>query len=301
MIAPTMRMQSSADVPAHKRSSNMKRHHLDCLARTPAVALLAASAMLLSHTTLAQEHNADELAKKLANPVASLISVPFQFNTDFDIGPEEGTRTTLNFQPVIPMSISEDWNLIARIITPMITQEDVFGDSGTQSGLSDMTPTLFFSPKAPTKGGLVWGVGPVFLLPTATDDLLGGEKWGAGPSFVLLEQTESHLTLGILANHIWSVGGDNDRADISNTFFQPFITKGLGKGRTLTLQSETSYNWEAPDGHEWNIPINFVYGQVHKFGKQMMNFKYGVRYFADTPGEGPDWGLRLEISLLYPK
>jgi hypothetical protein len=271
-----------------------KRHSI-----TPALALaLLLPALLCSRAAMAQDHDADELAKKLVNPISSLISVPFQFNPDFEIGPEDGHRTTLNFQPVIPMSISEDWNMIARIVTPIIYQDDVFGNSGTQSGLSDMTPTFFFSPKAPTASGLTWGAGPVFLLPTATDDLLGGEKWGTGPSFVVLKQTESHWTIGMLANHIWSVAGKDEREDVNNTFLQPFISKGLGKGRTLALNTESSYNWRT--GH-WNVPINFTYAQIVKFGSQLVNLKGGPRYYAETPGEGPDWGLRVEITLLFPK
>jgi hypothetical protein len=181
----------------------------------------------------------------------------------------------------------------------LITQNEVFGGE-SQTGLGDITPTLFFSPKAPV-GGLILGAGPVLLLPTATDELLGGEKWGGGPSVVVLKQTESHWTVGVLANHIWSFAGDDDRNEISNTFLQPFITKGLGKGRTISLTSESSYNWEALDGHQWTVPINVIFGQVMKLGGQLVNLRAGARYFAETPGEGPDWGLRLEITLLYPK
>jgi hypothetical protein len=247
----------------------------------------------------AQAESADQLAKQLANPVASLINVPFQLNTDFNIGPENGTKNTLNIQPVIPMSISQDWNLIARIITPLITQNDVRGNSGTQSGLGDINPTLFFSPKAPTSSGLIWGAGPVFLLPTATDDRLGGGKWGVGPSIVLLQQTQTHWTVGLLANQVWSVAGNDNRKDISSTFVEPFFTKGLGQGRTLSLTSESTYNWETK---KWNVPINLVYGKVTKVGSQMVNLKAGIRYYASTPNNyGPTWGLRFELDLLYPR
>ena len=260
--------------------------------------MLASLALLFARATLAEEQNADELAKQLSNPVAALITVPFQFNPDFDIGSDDGTRTTLNIQPVLPASISEDWNLITRVIIPVIYQNDVNGDSGTQSGLGDTTPTFFFSPKAPTSFGLIWGVGPVFLLPTATDDALGSEKWGAGPSFVMLEQTQSHWTYGILANHIWSFAGKDAREDVNSTYLQPFLTKGIGKGRTLFINSESSYNWRT--GH-WNVPFNAGVTQIVKIGNQLVNLRAGPRYYAETPGKGPDWGLRLEIALLFPK
>jgi hypothetical protein len=168
--------------------------------------------------------DAEELAKKLANPVATLISVPLQLNYDTNIGPEdEGDRWTLNIQPVVPFSLSEDWNLVSRTIFPLIWQEDIFPGAGSQSGTSDLVQSLFFSPKAPTSGGWIWGAGPVFLFPTGSDDLLTTDKWGAGPTGVALRQ-QGPWTYGVLTNHIWSFAGDDDRPDVNATFLQPFLT-----------------------------------------------------------------------------
>lgn len=244
------------------------------------------------------QQSADELARKLANPIASLISVPFQYNADLGVGSEDGTRQVLNIQPVIPTTIGEDWNLITRVVVPVVVQDDVLGDSGSQSGLGDILPTVFFSPKAPTAGGLVWGVGPVFLLPTATDELLGGKQWGAGPSVVMLEQTPGGWTVGLLANHLWSVAGDDDRADISSTFLQPFVSKSLGRGQTLSLNTESSYDWKA---QAWNVPINLSYSRVLRLGEQLVSLSGGIRVFGATPGVGPDWGLRVSLTLLFPQ
>lgn len=203
--------------------------------------------IMLSLATFAQEKSskssADELAQKLLNPVASLISVPFQGNFDYGIGPNNGSRFTMNIQPVIPLSISEDWNLIARAILPVISQEDVFGNSGSQFGLGDAVISGFFSPKAPTAGGIIWGVGPALLIPTATDNLLGTEKFGVGPTAVILKQAGS-LTIGALVNHIWSVAGADDRSDVSSTFIQPFIAKNFSGGYALALNTELTQNWE---------------------------------------------------------
>jgi hypothetical protein len=172
----------------------------------------------------------EELAKKLSNPIASLISVPFQYNYDSDYGlADDGKRSFINIQPVIPFDLNPKWNLITRTILPVIDQDDVPSGSGGKSGIGDVVQSLFFSPKAPTADGVIWGVGPVLLLPTASDELLGGEQWGLGPTGVALKQ-QGPWTYGVLANHIWSVAGDDDRVD-------------------LQLGSEQVVGTDQPDGH----------------------------------------------------
>ena len=259
--------------------------------------ILFLTAGLVVRPVRAAEQGTEELAKKAQNPVADLISVPFQNNFDFGAGPDgDGFQFKMNFQPVAPFSLNDDWNLISRTIIPYVDQEDVIGNS-SQSGLSDTVQSLFFSPKDPTASGWIWGAGPVFLIPTATDDLLGTEKWGAGPTAVMLKQ-DNGWTYGGLANHIWSFAGESQRQDVDATFLQPFISFTTPKQTTYTINSESTYDWE---NSQWTVPLNLMAAQLVKIGSTPVQLLGGVRYYAEKPANGPDWGLRFAVVLLFPK
>lgn len=241
----------------------------------------------------------EQLAMQLSNPVAALISVPLQFNDERNIGPaRDGTRTLLNIQPVVPFSLNAEWNLISRTILPVVWQDDIFPGAGSQSGVGDIVQSVFFSPKAPTAGGLIWGAGPVFLVPTGSNDLLTTGKWGAGPTGVVIRQ-QGPWTYGALANHIWSFAGDSNRADVNATFLQPFVTYTTRTATTFSLNSESTYDWE---NRQWAVPINTGVAQVLRLGDQLVQVGAIARYWADGPERGPHgWGLRFTFTLLFPR
>jgi hypothetical protein len=304
--------------------------------KTRTLITCAAMASALLGSSFAEDDGA-ELAKQLSNPVASLISVPFQANWDFRMGLlDQGTQLKLNFQPVVPLSLNQDWNLIVRTIVPYVSQEDVLKGprptfpgipedllapfSGTvrdeldrvakkafnkavrkrpvdhhQDGLGDIVQSFFFSPKEPI-GGTILGAGPVFLYPSATDDRLGSEKWGVGPTLVALRQ-ESGWTYGVLANHLWSFAGNEDRRSVNATFVQPFLSYTTQTQTTIGVNSESTYDWNES---QWLVPVSATISQLVKFGKQPVQFTLGARYYAEGPSGAPEWGLRLVITPLFP-
>ena len=243
-----------------------------------------------------EEESDADLANKTLNPVADLISVPFQYNADFNIGPKDATRQVLNIQPVIPIALNQDWNLITRTIVPLIHIDSVANGVDSKSGLGDITQSFFFSPKKPTANGWTWGVGPVFYWPTGTDGL-SARKWGMGPTAVVLKQANG-WTYGMLVNHIWSYAGSNSTRNINATFLQPFISYTFKTYTSITLQTETTYDWDAGQA---TVPINLLMSQILRIGKQLVSIQVGPRYYVEGPSGNADWGFRFNLTFLFPK
>ena len=262
--------------------------------------------LLLSPIAAAQQEPENEdqtanLQKATQNPVASLISVPLQNNTNFGANPGYRNQDVLNIQPVIPIGISKDWNLLLRWITPIIYQP-VPNAPGTpetgEYGLGDMQPTFFISPKKP--GKLIWGVGPVLQLPTATNTFLGQGKLGIGPSTVVLTQP-GHWTLGLLENNVWSVAGSGSRPAVNQFLMQYFINYNLKKGWFIGVSPIITANWEASRGNVWTVPFGGGIGRIMKFGAQPVSLVAQFYGNAVHPANTPAWTMRLQISFLFPK
>lgn len=258
--------------------------------------LLFLSFFLIAIGNVSAQDDAAELAKKLANPIASLISLPFQNNTDYGIGDWQGTRNTLNIQPVLPVSITKDINLITRMVLPVVTQYNITAPGEKQSGLSDAVVSAFFSPVNSEK--ITWGVGPALLLPTGTSDFLTTKKFGVGPTAVALKQMNG-WTLGGLVNQIWSVAGNADRPDVSQMFVQPFLVYNWKSGAGVGANMEWTQNWSASTSTVW---LNPTFSAVTSLGKQKTQFVLGPRLNLAAPdGSKADWGWRAVLIFLFPK
>jgi hypothetical protein len=245
-----------------------------------------------------QEANAQELAKKLVNPLTDLVSVPLQFNWINGIGPEKESRSLIYFQPVVPMSLSEDWNLIGRWVMPYLSQPTTFGGS---SGLGDIIGQAFFSPK--TSGTFTWGVGPMLYMPTTTDPTLGYGKWSGGPVVALMRQ-KGGMTYGMLWNNIWSFAGTGDieRPDVNMGYFQPVVAVTSRSGVTVTFSTEAIADWNAADNRDrWSVPVNLLVSKLTRFANTPMSVQVGAGYYVAKPTHGPDWQLRTTFTLLFPR
>ena len=261
------------------------------------LSLLCIITLVAFAAKLQAQQSAEELAKKLANPIASLISVPFQNNSDYGIGELNGSRNTMNFQPVVPISLSKNLNLITRYIIPIITQYNITDEGKKQAGLGDAVLSGFFSPKN-TKNGFTWGAGPVFLLPIGTNDYLTTKKFGIGPTAVGLKQVHG-WTYGALINQIWSIAGSDSRPDVSQMFLQPFLTHNWKSGAGLGGSLELTQNWKANTTTLWFIP---TISGVTSIGKQKVQLAIGPRLNLAAPDNSrADWGWRAVVVFLFPK
>lgn len=259
------------------------------------VRAIAFSALLAAPSLLLAQASSEDLAKQLSNPIADLVSLPFQLNYDEGFGADgSGARTVLNVQPVIPFSLNDNWNVISRTIVPL-TYNDGIVPGEEKLGVGNVIQSFFFSPKTPSAGGWTWGVGPVLQIPLSTGDQFGTRDWGLGPTAVALKQN-GPWTVGALANHVWDVGG---QSDIDVTFLQPFLSYTTPDALTFSVNTESTYDWNS---EQWSVPINLVVSKVLTINGRAISVGGGLRYWADGPENGPDdLGLRAIVTYLFPK
>jgi hypothetical protein len=257
-------------------------------------AIVSSVAVLLSVEAAAQQSESD-LAKKAQNPVADLISLPFQANTSYRVGPLERTQNVLNIQPVIPVDLNDRWNLITRTIFPIVSQPSFVRGQNRDDGIGDTTISGFLSPKQPAFGRLIWGLGPVVTLPTASDERLGFDQWGTGLTGVAL-LSEGAVVVGALVNNVFSLEGRS----FSQFLLQPFLNYNFPKGWYVSTSPIVTADWSRQDD-AWLVPVGGGFGKVHRIGKQPVNLSLQAYYNAEKPQAGGDWSTRLQAVLLFPK
>ena len=250
--------------------------------------------LMISTITYGQDNT--ELAKAAQNPLASMISLPFQNNTNFGYGPDDDVQNTLNIQPVLPFALNDELNLVTRTILPVVTMPSIVpGDDSDTTGLGDTTVTGWFSPSAVSKW--VWGVGPVLVVPTSTDDALGAGEWGAGASAVVLTMPGSWV-VGSLLSNVWNIEGDNDYSVLT---FQPIINYNLHDGWYIASVPIITANWEADKDQRWTVPIGAGVGKIFRIGKQPINMSTHAYYNVEKPDYVGDWTLRIQFQFMFPK
>ena len=245
------------------------------------------------------EDSTEELARAAQNPVASMISLPFQNNTNFNFGPREKTQNVLNIQPVVPFQMTDKWNLITRTILPIVSQPEFFPGQDRKNGIGDTLFTAFFSPR--DSGQWIWGAGPQFLLPTSSDDRLGAGEWGAGPAGVVLT-IQGPWVIGSLVSNVWSFTHDDSDDRVNLFTWQPFVNYNFSGGWYLTSSPLITANWEADNDNKWTVPLGGGFGRVFRVGEQNLNAQMQAFYNVENPDDfGPEWQLRMQLQFLFPK
>ncbi|HAB17011.1 MAG TPA: neuromedin U [Verrucomicrobiales bacterium] len=265
------------------------------------VTALAVAGAMASQTLFAEPESSasstEALARQVQNPLAKLVKVPFQNNFNFGIGPEEATQWILDVEPVIPVSLNDDWSLITRTVIPIIDQPSVAPGIPAAFGLGDLNPSFYLSPAK--DGQVTWGAGPTFTLPTATDSSLGAGMWSVGPALIAVT-TQGPWVAGVLANQQWSFAGWGSQK-ISAMTIQPFINYNLPAGWYLNSAPVLTANWRVSGAEAWTVPLGGGIGKVFHLGRLPLNGLIQAYYNVRTPENGPDWQLRVELQLLFPK
>jgi hypothetical protein len=242
--------------------------------------------------------SATDLAKQTQNPVADLISVPFQYNSFFETGPKGKTKNVLLIEPVIPIHLNKEWNFIARPIVPLIEMPPFMDGQNRNHGLGNIQFEGFFTPKKKVFGCWTIGLGADLEFPTNSgpDNRFGSDNWSAGPALLLMQE-KGHWVFGGLLTQLWSYHGND--AEVNTTSLQPFVNYNLKDGWYLHSDPTFTADWSADSSQTWTIPLGGGFGKVHKFGKMPVNFRLAAYYFAQAPRTGSDWQLQFQIQFIF--
>ena len=245
------------------------------------------------------------IIKLSQNPVGNITVFPFQNNFNYGYGPYTRLQYNLNVQPVFPIMLSQDWNLVARTIIPIVNQPSSaaptvcvsqFGCPST-FGLSDVQEQLFFGPKT-KPGALIWAVGPIFQVPSASPNMLGSGKWSVGPNAVALV-TPGKWVIGSLVSQLWSFAGPATRSNVSSFLVQPFVNYNLKDGWALTTAPVITANWAATQ-NKWAVPLGGGFAKTFKDGGQLMQLSIQYYTWVTRPLASPQTDLKITWSLLWP-
>jgi hypothetical protein len=263
------------------------------------MAALSAAALIAALPARA-ELSAEELAKIAQNPVGNMISVPFQNNSNLNFGPEKGTQNILNIQPVIPIEVDKDWNIITRTIIPLIWMPSLGPDTPAKSGIGDIQLSAFLSPASP--GEWIWGLGAITQIPTNSSEELGNKNWGLGPTAVVLHlKHDDPWVYGVLVNNIWSLSSSEQGGAYNNGLIQPFLNYNFPDGAYLTSAPILTVNWKADSGQQWTVPIGGGVGKIFHIGKLPVNTSIDAYYNVVKPDYGANWQIRAQVQLMFPK
>ena len=289
----------------HTSSAALKRGKVLRACTSTLAAIFIMTNFGASSSALAQGEGGGQadLATQSQNPIASLISLPFEFDSYQNVGEEDRTQNTIVFKPVVPIDISENWELVLRGIIPFIDQPDS-GPIDGKTGVGDIQLQTYFVPKKTNSLGgdnfWTWGVGPVLQFDTASDDILGTGRNAAGIGGVLFSKI-NNWTVGALLNNVWDVDSSNTREGVNFMTFQPFANYNLDNGWYLKTGPVITYNHEADSGNRWTIPVGAGFGRIFNLGKQPVNFSVSAYGFADKPDGGANAQLQAILVFLFPE
>jgi hypothetical protein len=269
--------------------------------KSPTTLVAAAiAAALLGASPARAEMSAEELAKAAQNPVGPLITVPFQNNANLNFGPEKGTQNILNIQPVIPIEVNKDWNVITRTIVPLVWMPSLGPDTPAKSGIGDIQLTAWLSPA--NSGHWMWGLGAITQIPTNSSEELGNKNWGLGPTAVVVHLDHGDpWVYGLLVNNVWSLTSSEQGGAYNNGLINPFVNYNFGGGLYLLSSPLITVNWKANSGQQWTVPIGGGVGKIFHLGKLPVNTSIDAYYNLVRPDYGANWQIRAQVQLMFPE